>query len=92
MPAGIKLRSLTLSYPTPKEVKEARLKAGFTKRECAEMVYISTMAWTNAELSRVDDRNVSFRKLHPGLAELFAIKAGIHPIYGIKTPPEREGE
>lgn len=50
-----------------KPVERKALAAGLTQREAAALVYASTSAWEEWEQGR--------RRIHPGIWELFQIKA-----------------
>jgi DNA-binding transcriptional regulator YiaG len=53
--------------PTPDEIKEARAKAGLTQAQAAAVVSGTEAAWRAWESG--------IRRMHPGLWELFKIKA-----------------
>jgi len=59
--------------PTPKILREARLRLGYTQKEAAAMVHVTTRAWQLWEAGQ--------RKMPPGLWELCVIKVGLHPTY-----------
>ena len=72
-----RVRSLSAIPPTKGEIKKTRKLAGVTMSEAAQLVYIFTTAWRDYENG---DAN-----MHPAIAELFAIKTGLHPDY-IRRP------
>lgn len=55
--------------PAPEEIMDARYQTGLTQTEAAKLVYASLRTWQQWEAG--DNR------MHPGLWELFRIKAGI---------------
>jgi len=56
------------SNPTPDEITEGRNAAGLTQRQAAALIYGTEAAWRSWESG--------LRRMHPGLWELFKIKAG----------------
>ena len=58
--------------PTPAEVRAAREAAGLTQTQAAALVHASTRNWQQWEQS---EGASSARRMHPGLWELFRIKA-----------------
>lgn len=56
-----------LSNPRPEAVRAARQAAGLTQTQAAELVHGTLRAWQEWEAGN--------RRMHPGLWELFAIKA-----------------
>ena len=58
--------------PTPAEVRAARETAGLTQAQAASLVYASLRNWQQWEQGEVAS---SSRRMHPGLWELFRIKA-----------------
>jgi len=61
--------------PTPEQVKEARLRAGLSQAQAAEMVHSLTRSWQRWESGA--------RGMHPAFWELFQIKA--RELFTIKT-------
>lgn len=59
------------STPTPAEVRAGREAAGLTQTEAARLVHSTLRAWQAWEAAEGD----SARRMHPGLWELFRIKA-----------------
>lgn len=55
------------SSPTPQEVRVAREQAGLTQTQAGDLVHSSLRAWQQWEAGD--------RAMHPGLWELFQIKA-----------------
>ena len=78
-------RSLGIPNPTPHEIKKARLKSGFSQREAAISVHVATRTWINWEQPHKEGQTNKY--MHPAIAELFAIKSGIHQGY-MKKPSE----
>lgn len=75
---AIPLRSLTVEPPTKAAIRAARMQARCTMKEAAELVYVPTSYFRDAEQG--------VRVMHPAIAELFAIKAGlIKPEYIIRS-------
>lgn len=64
--------------PTPKEVAEAREKAGLTQTDAARVIYCTLRAWQDWEGGQ--------RRMHPAFIELFRIKTG-----QIKAPTLQRG-
>ncbi|MEA3036816.1 MAG: hypothetical protein QOH04_2593 [Sphingomonadales bacterium] len=54
--------------PSPTEIRAARAAAGLTQTAAAELVHATLRNWQQWEGAE--------RKMHPGLWELFRIKAG----------------
>lgn len=54
--------------PSPDAIRAARLAVGLTQREAALLIHATTRAWESWEQAE--------RPMHPGLWELFRIKAG----------------
>lgn len=70
-----KVRSLTgVVSPTPSEIRKARLKAGFSKREAALSVFCSTATWVSWEKPIESPSN---KPMHPAFALLFAYQSGL---------------
>lgn len=63
---AVPIRSMTVEPPTKKAITTARKLAGCTMQEAAIAVYVPTAYWRDCE--------AGLKKLHPALAELFAIK------------------
>lgn len=60
--------------PKPSEVRIARLTAGLTKADAARLVFVNPQTWEHWE-------NASYGiKMHPAIAELFALKTGLKPL------------
>lgn len=51
---------------TPKEIKEARVKAGLTLQEAADLVHVNVRSWQKWEAGE--------RSMHPAFWELFILK------------------
>lgn len=62
-----------LNIPTPKNLRDARLTLGYTQKEAAALVHVTTRAWQLWEAGH--------RRMPPGLWELCVIKVGLHPTY-----------
>lgn len=60
--------------PSPTEVRAARGAAGLTQTEAAALVHASTRNWQQWEQG---EGASSARRMHPGLWELFRVKAGL---------------
>jgi DNA-binding transcriptional regulator YiaG len=69
MSTKLVLRSLTTEYPTATEIKNARKQARLTYRESAVLVFVPTQYWKDCESGS--------KRLHPALAQLFALKSGL---------------
>ncbi|EIU2314802.1 hypothetical protein L4K04_003722 [Salmonella enterica] len=65
-----------ISKPTPEEVKQARIKAGFTQQEAAERFGFTLSAWQAKETS-----GKTARGLAAGTFELLLLLADEHPDY-----------
>ena len=52
--------------PEPTELKRARLRAGMTQTQAAEVIYSSRRAW--------QDWEAGLHPMHPALWELFKLK------------------
>ena len=59
-------RSNPSANPAPKEITEARLKAGLTQTEAGELVHASLRTWQQWEAGD--------RRMHPAFWELFRFK------------------
>ena len=59
--------------PSPCEIRAAREAAGLTQAQAAELVHASARSWQQWE----QDAGVNCRRMHPGLWELFRLKAGL---------------
>lgn len=57
--------------PSPAQVRSWRERAGLTQSDAARLIYGSKRAWANWES---EEPSIA-RKMHPGLFELFKIKA-----------------
>lgn len=64
------------SNPTPGEIRAAREAAGLTQMQAAALIHGTLRAWQNWE-APPDDANA--RRMHPGLWELFRIRAARLP-------------
>lgn len=53
--------------PTPQEIRAARDAAGLTQTQAAELVYSTVRRWQEWEAGEY--------RMHPGLFELFGLKA-----------------
>lgn len=58
-------------HPDPAEIRKARLDAGLTLKEAAALIHMGWRGWAQYE---TDPNNPSYRKIHPGLWELFNLK------------------
>jgi len=58
-------------YPTPAEVRAARLETGLTLKEAAALIHTELRCWAQYE---TDPSNQSYRKMHPAFWELATIK------------------
>lgn len=56
-----------MNNPLPSEIRAAREAAGLTQEAASEMIHGSRRAWQDYESGA--------RKMHPGLWELFRLKA-----------------
>lgn len=56
----------SMNNPTPDQIKAARLAAGLSQSQAAEIIKASPRSWENWEQGRV--------KMHPGLFDYFLIK------------------
>lgn len=63
-----------IESPTPEQVKAARLEAGLSQTGAAALIYCHWQAWVKWEHYDKTDKAQS-RRMHPGLWELFQIKA-----------------
>jgi DNA (cytosine-5)-methyltransferase 1 len=61
------------SSPSPAQVRSAREAAGLTQSEAAAKIHGTLRAWQNYE---ADEGTPEYRRMHPGLFELFLIKTG----------------
>lgn len=64
MRASLKTR---MNNPTPADIRAAREAAGLTQEQAGELIHGSRRAWQDYEAGN--------RKMHPGLWELFRLKA-----------------
>lgn len=64
---------------TPKEIKQARLKAHMTQEQCAERFGYATRSWQGKEMTGPGQR-----KLKRGEEELLQLLADEHPTHTIK--------
>lgn len=55
------------TYPTPDELRAARLEIGLSQTSAAALVHSALRSWQQWEAGD--------RRMHPGLWELFSIKA-----------------
>lgn len=55
--------------PTPEQIRAAREAAGLTQTEAATLIHSTMRAWQEWEAGN--------RRMHPGLWELFCLKAGV---------------
>lgn len=60
-------RPTAASNPSPQAIVEARIAAFLTQEQAAELVYSTTRRWQEWE--------AGVHRMHPGLFELFQIKA-----------------
>jgi putative transcriptional regulator len=65
---AIEARSFPDAHPEPAEIRKARERAEMTQTEAGQLVRSSMRAWQQWEAGE--------RRMHPGLWELFQIKAG----------------
>lgn len=68
--------------PAPWDVRTARHNTGLTMQEAADLVYVTRSTWLAWERN---PNHKDHRKMHPGLAELFALKTGLKPLPEILT-------
>ena len=61
--------------PSPAEIRAAREAAGLTQSEAAKLVHANLRAWQRWEADEATTETA--RRMHPGLWELFRIKAGV---------------
>jgi putative transcriptional regulator len=66
-----------LKSPSTDQIKITRKTLGLTKKESAKMVHSSLRAW---QLWEAGDR-----AMPAGIWELFVIKMGLHPMYGVRN-------
>ncbi|MBP9032747.1 MAG: helix-turn-helix domain-containing protein [Pseudomonadales bacterium] len=59
--------------PSPAEIRAAREAAGLTQAQAAELVHASARNWQQWE----QQEGANVRRMHPGLWELFRLKAGL---------------
>jgi len=64
-------RPTAASTPAPEAIRAARAASGLTQTEAARLIYASMRAWQQWESGE--------RPMHPGLFELFRLKAKISP-------------
>lgn len=57
-----------MSQPTPKQIKKARMDAGLSQSDAAELIYSALRTWQHWENGD--------RKMHQAFFELFIIKSG----------------
>lgn len=57
--------------PTPNEIKQARIKAGLTQTQAAELIYSTMRTWQDWEGNPTHGK---VPRMHPGLWELFQAK------------------
>jgi DNA-binding XRE family transcriptional regulator len=70
--------------PTPTEIKEARAKAGHTQQIAAETIGITGKnAWGTWKRWEAGSSAQSGRAMQPGLFELYLLKTGLHPVFGL---------
>lgn len=58
--------AMAMDSPKPEEIRQARLSAGLTQAQAAELVNYSTIGWQKCENGH--------RKMHPATWELFRLK------------------
>lgn len=58
--------------PTPAEVRAAREAAGLTQTQAAGLIHATLRAWQGWE---APEGELGARRMHPGLWELFRLKA-----------------
>ena len=58
--------------PDPSEIKRARLRAGLTQTQAAEVIYSTKRTW--------QDWEGGLHQMHPALWELFKLKVGSDPL------------
>lgn len=69
--------------PTPEMILAARQDAGLTQHEAAELINLGhAQRWSDYEGGR---RAMDFTKW-----ELFSIKVGMHPKYGLLKAPKKD--
>ena len=70
--------------PTPTEIKEARVMAGQTQQQAAETIgLVGPNAWGTWKRWEAGPDAASSRAMQPGLFELYLLKAGLHPVFGL---------
>jgi predicted secreted protein len=70
--------------PTPTQIKEARATAGHTQQQAAETIGITgPNAWGTWKRWEAGAAASSSRAMQPGLFELYLLKAGLHPVFGL---------
>ena len=65
-----------IDKPTPEEVKNARIKAGFTQQEAADRFGFTLSAWQAKETT-----GKTSRVLAVGTYEMLLLLADEHPVY-----------
>ncbi|EBX7643384.1 hypothetical protein DS648_24495 [Salmonella enterica subsp. enterica serovar Saintpaul] len=65
-----------IDKPTPEEVKNARIKAGFTQQEAADRFGFTLSAWQAKETTGKTSRGLA-----AGTYEMLLLLADKHPIY-----------
>ena len=65
-----------IGKPTPEEVKNARIKAGFTQQEAADRFGFTLSAWQAKETTGKTSRGLA-----AGTYEMFLLLADEHPVY-----------
>lgn len=78
---------IKVESPTPEQVKAARLEAGLSQTAAANLIHCHWQAWVKWEHYDKTDKAQS-RRMHPGLWELFQIKAA--KLKGKKRKPKAE--
>ncbi len=61
-------KTMIKTNPTPEQIKKARMDAGLTQSQAADLIYSELRTWQHWEKGD--------RDMHPGLFELFVIKVG----------------
>ena len=61
-------------FPAPWDVRSARHRTGLTMQEAGALVFVGSTDWFAFEC---DPDHPRHRKMHPALAQLFALKTGL---------------
>ena len=74
-------RTSKRSNPTPESIRAARAAAGLTQTEAASLIHGTMRAWQEYEAGN--------RRMHPGLWELFRMKAGAYVKPPLSAQPDK---